>query len=167
METRWRINIGPSWQPRKMPEVGSVPLVKDYVTNEDDRRVSRHLISTVLARPISRPQYFPRDRVRRSVTPSWHMAVRSSWGKRNNSSFPSTEPGEDMERIVREGLCVPEGVVDKVRKALADDCTEEEGILAARYAENMYSLRRRCGAEKTEISPGGAATVFPTGTHCY
>ena len=59
-------NIVAQLAPTKMPEVpASVPLVKDYVSNDDDKKVLDVIfISTVLARPYIAPPGIPPERVK-------------------------------------------------------------------------------------------------------
>ena len=61
-----KINIVAQLAPRKMPEVPSeVPLVKDFVSNEEDKKVLDVIFqSTLLARPFIAPPDLPADRTK-------------------------------------------------------------------------------------------------------
>ena len=67
------INIVAQLAPSKMPEVpAGVPLVKDFVPNDDDKKVLDVIfMSTVLARPYIAPPGSRRTAPRRCATPSW------------------------------------------------------------------------------------------------
>src|SRR3954463_11219878 len=61
-----RLNIVAQLAPRKMPEVpANVPLVKDFVTSEDDKKVLDVIfMSPILARPYIAPPNIPAERVK-------------------------------------------------------------------------------------------------------
>lgn len=110
--------------PRKMPEVpAGVPLVKDYVSNDDDKKVLDVIfISTVLARPYIAPPGIPADRVK-ALRHAFMATMKdpeflAETRKLQLNIDPTS--GEDMERIVAEAYALPNAIVQKVRKALAD-----------------------------------------------
>src|SRR5882672_5059340 len=118
------LNIVAQLAPRKMPEVpANVPLVKDYVTNDDDKKVLDVIfISTILARPYIAPPNIPAERVK-ALREAFMATMKdpeflAETQKLQLSIDPT--PGDEMERIVREAYALPDGGVAKVRKALAD-----------------------------------------------
>ena len=118
------INILAQLAPKKMPEVPAVvPLVKDYVTSDDDKKVLDVIfISTILARPYIAPPGIPADRVK-ALREAFMATMKdpeflADTGKLQLSIDPTS--GEEMEKIVREAYALPEAVIQKVRKALAD-----------------------------------------------
>jgi tripartite-type tricarboxylate transporter receptor subunit TctC len=118
------LNIVAQLAPRKMPEVpASVPLVKDYVANEDDRRVLDVIfISTVLARPYIAPPNIPRERVKALRDAFMATMADPQFLAEIQKLQLTIDPtsGEEMERIVREAYALPDSIIAKVRKALAD-----------------------------------------------
>jgi tripartite-type tricarboxylate transporter receptor subunit TctC len=118
------INIVAQLAPKAMPEVpAGVPLVKDYVANDDDKKVLDVIfISTILARPYIAPPGIPADRVK-ALRDAFIATMKdpeflAETGKLQLTIDPTS--GEEMERIVREAYALPEPVVQKVRKALLD-----------------------------------------------
>jgi tripartite-type tricarboxylate transporter receptor subunit TctC len=118
------LNILAQLAPRKMPEVpATVPLVKDYVTNDDDKKVLDVIfISTILARPYIAPPGIPADRVKALREAFMATMKDPEFLAEINRMQLTIDPtsGEEMERIVREAYALPESVIQKVRKALAD-----------------------------------------------
>jgi len=119
-----KLNIVAQLAPQKMPEVpAGVPLVKDYVTNDDDKKVLDVIfISTVLARPYVAPPGIPAERVK-ALRDAFNATMKdpeflAETGKLQLNIDPT--PGEEMERIVREAYALPEPIVQKVRKALTE-----------------------------------------------
>jgi tripartite-type tricarboxylate transporter receptor subunit TctC len=118
------INIIAQLAPRKMPEVPpDVPLVKDYVANDDDKTVLDVIFaSTIIARPYIAPPGIPVERVK-ALRDGFIATMRdpeflAETGKLGLTIDPTS--GEEMERIVRDAYALPEAVKLKVRKALAD-----------------------------------------------
>jgi tripartite-type tricarboxylate transporter receptor subunit TctC len=119
-----QLNIVAQLAPRKMPEVpGDVPLVKEAVANEDDRRVLDVIFySTVLARPYIAPPNMPADR-RQALRDAFMATMKDPAFLADTQKLQlSVDPtsGEEMERIVREAYALPEAVIAKVRKTLMD-----------------------------------------------
>ena len=110
--------------PQKMPEVpAGVPLVKDYVANEDDKRVLDVIfMSTVLARPYIAPPNIPADRrvaLRDAFMATMKDPAFLAETKKLQLTIDPTS-GEEMEKIVRDAYALPDAIIAKVRKALAD-----------------------------------------------
>ena len=119
-----KLNIVAQLAPKKMPEVpAGVPLVKDYVPNDDDKKVLDVIfVSTILARPYIAPPGIPAERVK-ALRQAFLATMKdpeflAETGKLQLNIDPTS--GEDMERIVGEAYALPEAIVQKVRKALAD-----------------------------------------------
>ena len=118
------INIIAQLAPRKMPEVPpDVPLVKNYVANDDDKTVLDVIFtSTIIARPYIAPPGIPAERVK-ALRDGFIATMRdpeflAETGKLGLTIDPTS--GEEMERIVRDAYALPEAVKLKVRRALAD-----------------------------------------------
>src|SRR5258705_5205055 len=119
-----QLNIVAQLAPRKMPEVpANVPLVKDAVADEDDRRVLDVIFySTVLARPYIAPPNIPADR-RQALRDAFMATMKDPAFLAETQKLQlSVDPtsGEEMERIVGEAYALPEAVIAKVRKTLMD-----------------------------------------------
>jgi tripartite-type tricarboxylate transporter receptor subunit TctC len=118
------INILAQLAPKKMPEVpASVPLVKDYVTSEDDKKVLDVIfMSTILARPYIAPPNIPADRVKALRDGFMSTMKDPEFVAEINKMQLTVDPtsGEDMEKIVRDAYALPDDLIQKVRKALAD-----------------------------------------------
>jgi tripartite-type tricarboxylate transporter receptor subunit TctC len=118
------INILAQLAPGKMPEVpAEVPLVKDYVANDDDKKVLDVIFtSTILARPYIAPPNIPADRAK-ALRDAFMATMKDPEFLADTTKLQLTiDPtsGEEMEKIVRDAYALPEAVVQKVRKALAD-----------------------------------------------
>jgi tripartite-type tricarboxylate transporter receptor subunit TctC len=118
------VNIVAQLAPTKMPEVpAAVPLVKDYVSNDDDKKVLDVIfISTILARPYIAPPGIPAERVK-ALRDAFMATMKdpeflAETRKLQLNIDPSS--GEEMERIIREAYALPDPIVQKVRKALSD-----------------------------------------------
>jgi tripartite-type tricarboxylate transporter receptor subunit TctC len=118
------VNIIAQLAPSKMPEVpASVPLVKDYVASNDDRKVLDVIfVSTILARPYIAPPGIPADRVK-ALRDAFMATMKdpeflADTGKLQLNITPTS--GEEMERIVADAYAQPEAIVQKVRKALME-----------------------------------------------
>lgn len=118
------LNIVVQLAPKKMPEVpAGIPLVKDFVTNADDRRVLDVIfLSTVLARPYIAPPGMPADR-RQALRTAFMATMKDpaflAETKRLQLTIDPTS-GEDMERIIRDAYALPQPLVARVRKVLQD-----------------------------------------------
>jgi tripartite-type tricarboxylate transporter receptor subunit TctC len=118
------INILAQLAPKKMPEVpADVPLVKEFVQDEGDQKALDVIfMSTILARPYIAPPGIPAERV--AALRAAFMATMkdpefvSDLNKLQLNFDPTT--GEEMERIVHDAYVLPDAIVQKVRKALAD-----------------------------------------------
>jgi tripartite-type tricarboxylate transporter receptor subunit TctC len=118
------INIVAQLAPHKMPEVPpEVPLVKDYVGNDDDKKVLDVIFtSTIIARPYIAPPGVPVDRVK-ALRDAFMATMRDPEFLVETQKLGLTiDPtiGEEMERIVRDAYALPEALKFKVRKALTD-----------------------------------------------
>jgi tripartite-type tricarboxylate transporter receptor subunit TctC len=118
------INIIAQLAPGKMPEVpASVPLVKDFVASNDDRKVLDLIfVSTILARPYIAPPGIPADRVK-ALREAFMATMKdpeflAEVGKLQLNISPTA--GEEMERIVADAYAQPDAIVQKVRKALME-----------------------------------------------
>jgi tripartite-type tricarboxylate transporter receptor subunit TctC len=118
------LNIVAQLAPHKMPEVpANVPLVKDYVGNDDDKKVLDVIFtSTVLARPYIAPPGIPAERVK-ALRDAFLATMKDPEFLAETQKLGLTiDPtsGEEMERIVRDAYALPQNIVLKVRKALSD-----------------------------------------------
>jgi tripartite-type tricarboxylate transporter receptor subunit TctC len=119
-----KINIVVQLAPKKMPEVpDSVPLVKDYVPDAGDRAaLDVVFMSTILARPYLAPPNIPADR-RQALRDAFTATMKDPAFLAETQKLQLTiDPtsGEEMERIVRDAYALPDAIIAKVRKALAD-----------------------------------------------
>jgi tripartite-type tricarboxylate transporter receptor subunit TctC len=118
------LNIVAQLAPQKMPEVPpEVALVKDYVSNDDDKKVLDVIfVSTILARPYIAPPGIPAERVK-ALRDAFMATMKDPEFLADTQKLQLTidpTPGEEMERIVRDAYALPEGIIRKVRAALAD-----------------------------------------------
>lgn len=117
-----KINLVAQLAPAKMPEVpADVPLVKDYVADEEDKKVLDVIfISTILARPYIAPPGVPQNRAKALRAAFMATAADPEFLAETAKLQLSVDPtsGEDMQRIVSEAYALPAGAVAKVRKAL-------------------------------------------------
>lgn len=117
-----KINLVAQLAPKKMPEVpAQVPLVRDVVANEEDRRVLDVIfLSTVLARPYIAPPGLPEDRTK-ALRSAFMATVEDPEFLADTKKVQLTvDPtsGEEMEQIIRDAYGLPESTIEKVRKAL-------------------------------------------------
>jgi tripartite-type tricarboxylate transporter receptor subunit TctC len=118
------INLLVQLAARKMPEVpADVPLVKDFVSSEDDRRVLDVIfMTTLLARPFIAPPGIPADRV--AALRDAFMAVMKDPDFLTETARAQLElspiSGAEVEGNVRAAYALPEALIAKVRKTLAD-----------------------------------------------
>jgi tripartite-type tricarboxylate transporter receptor subunit TctC len=118
------LNLLAQLAPQKMPEVpASVPLVKDFVTSEDDKRVLDVIfLSTTLARPYIAPPGVPTERAK-ALRDAFLATMKdpeflADMDKLKLSVAPTS--GEDMEKAVRDAYALPDAIIQKVRRTLAD-----------------------------------------------
>jgi tripartite-type tricarboxylate transporter receptor subunit TctC len=109
---------------RKMPEVpAEVPLVKDFVANEDDRRILDVIfMTTLLARPFIAPPGIPADRVA-ALRDAFTAVMKDPdfLAEMEKAQLQlSPIPGAEMESDVRSAYALPDALVAKVRRTLAD-----------------------------------------------
>jgi tripartite-type tricarboxylate transporter receptor subunit TctC len=108
----------------KMPEVpAGVPLLKDFVTSADDHKVLDVIfMTTLLARPYIAPPGVPAQRV--AALRDAFMAVmkdRDFLAEAEKARIQLTPlSGVEMERDVRAAYALPDAIIAKVRKVLAD-----------------------------------------------
>lgn len=117
-----KINLIAQLAPKKMPEVpAQVPLVRDVVPNEEDRRVLDVIfLSTVLARPYIAPPGMPQDRTK-ALRSAFMATVEDPEFLADTKKVQLTiDPtsGEEMEQIIRDAYSLPQSTIEKVRKAL-------------------------------------------------
>jgi tripartite-type tricarboxylate transporter receptor subunit TctC len=118
------INILAQLAPKKMPEVSpDVPLIKDYVSNDDDKKVLDVIfMSTILARPYIAPPGVPVERVQ-ALRAAFMATMRDAdFLAETNAMGLTVAPtsGAEMQQIVGENYDLPESIIQKVRKALAE-----------------------------------------------
>jgi tripartite-type tricarboxylate transporter receptor subunit TctC len=108
----------------KMPEVpAGVPLLKEFVTNADDHKVLDVIfMTTLLARPYIAPPGIPAERV--DALRDAFMAVMKDRDFLAEAEKMQIQvgplSGADMERDVRAAYALPDAIIAKVRKVLAD-----------------------------------------------
>jgi len=117
-----KVNLVAQLAPRKMPEVpDSVPLVRDSVPSEEDRRVLDVVfLSTVLARPFIAPPGLPDDR-KKALRDGFMATVKdpeflAELGKVKLTVAPMS--GEEMEKVISDAYNLPPETIAKVRKTL-------------------------------------------------
>lgn len=117
-----KINLVAQLAPKKMPEVpADVPLVRDSVPNEEDRRVLDVIfLSTVLARPYIAPPGLPEAR-KKTLRDAFMATVQDAEFLAEMKKVQLTvDPtsGEEMEQIIKDAYNLAPSTVEKVRKAL-------------------------------------------------
>jgi hypothetical protein len=122
--TEHKVNIIAQLAPKKNASVpANVPLVKDFVKNEDDKKALDVIFSsTILARPYIAPPGVPADRVK-ALREAFMATMKdpefiAELNKLNLRFDPTS--GEEMEQIVRDAYALPKSVIDRVHKALKD-----------------------------------------------
>jgi tripartite-type tricarboxylate transporter receptor subunit TctC len=118
------INILAQLAPQKMPEVpASVPLVKDSVPSEEDRKVLDVIfLSTVLARPYIGPPGIPAPRAK-VLRDAFMATMRDPAFLAETDKLKLTvDPmsGEEMQKVLKDAYALPEETLLKVRKTLSD-----------------------------------------------
>jgi hypothetical protein len=118
------VNILVQLASRKMPEVPpEVPLVQDFVSNADDRKVLDVIFTTtLLARPYIAPPGIPAERVAALRDAFMATMKDPDFLLEMMRAQVGVAPiaGAEMEREVRAAYALPDAIVQKVRKALAD-----------------------------------------------
>ena len=118
------INLVAQMAPKKMPEVpAEVPLVKDFVPNPDDRAALDVIFtSTILARPYVAPPHMPPERTK-ALRDAFVATMRDPEFLADTARLQlgiDASSGEEMERVVNDAYALPQQIILKVRKALAD-----------------------------------------------
>jgi tripartite-type tricarboxylate transporter receptor subunit TctC len=118
------LNIVAQLAPRKMPEVPAhVPLVKDFVTNEDDKKVLDVVFtSTILARPYIAPPDIPADR-KQALRDAFMATMKDPAFLADTNKLQLTidaTSGADMERVVADAYGLPPAIIERVRAVLKD-----------------------------------------------
>ena len=93
------------------------------MTSEDDKKVLDVIfMSTILARPYIAPPNIPADRVKALRDGFMATMKDPEFVAEINKMQLTVDPtsGEDMEKIVRDAYALPDDLIQKVRKALAD-----------------------------------------------
>jgi tripartite-type tricarboxylate transporter receptor subunit TctC len=109
---------------RVMPEVPpGVPLVTDFVASADDRKVLDVIfLTTLLARPFMAPPGLPADRV--AALRDGFMGVMKDPDFLAEMAMAQVEvgaiAGAEMQQDVRAAYALPDAIIAKVRKALAE-----------------------------------------------
>lgn len=122
--TEHKINIIAQLAPKKNAEVPpEVPLVKDFVTSEEDKKALDVIFtSTILARPYIAPPGLPPERVK-ALRDAFDATMKDpefvAELNKLQLKFDPT-PGVEMEKIVHDAYALPDSVIQRVRKALAD-----------------------------------------------
>lgn len=110
--------------PKKAHEVPpEVPLVKDYIKSEDDKRVLDVIFtSTILARPFIAPPEIPAERVK-ALRDAFLATLRDpEFMAEMARARVGIDPisGADMQRMVAAAYALPPALIQRVRDALAD-----------------------------------------------
>lgn len=110
--------------PRRHPDVpASVPLVKDFVTSEDDKRVLDVIfLQTLYARPYVSPPAVPADRVK-ALQDAFVATTKDAEFleelKKLKLPMDATS-GPDLEKVVRDAHALPPTLIERVRKLLKE-----------------------------------------------
>jgi tripartite-type tricarboxylate transporter receptor subunit TctC len=117
-----KINLVAQLAPKKMPEVPpEVPLVRDSVPDEEDRRVLDVIfLSTVIARPYVGPPGIPEDRKKALRAAFMATVADAEFLSDINKVQLSIDAmsGDEMEQLIKDSYNLPPTTVEKVRKAL-------------------------------------------------
>lgn len=110
--------------PRRHPDVpADVPLVKDFVTNEDDKRVLDVIfLQTLYARPYVSPPGAPAAHIK-ALQDAFMATVQDPEFREelNKLKLPlDATSGPDLEKAVREAHAMPPALIERVRKLLQD-----------------------------------------------
>lgn len=117
-----KINLVAQLAPKKMPEVPpEVPLVRDSLANEEDRRVLDVIfLSTVIARPYIGPPGIPDDRKKALRAAFMATVADPDFLTDINKVQLTIDPmsGDEMEQLIKDSYNLPPSTVEKVRRAL-------------------------------------------------
>lgn len=118
------LRILAQFAPRKMPGVpADVPLVKDFVADEEAKRVLDVIfLSTLLSRPYVAPPGLPPTRAK-ALRAAFMATTKdkdflAETQKVNLTVDPTS--GEEMDRMVAEAYALPPALIAKVRDVLKD-----------------------------------------------
>lgn len=118
------INLLAQMAPERMPEVpADVPLAKDFVASEDDRRALDVIfLPTLLARPYIAPPGLPQDRLatlRKAFDATFaDPDFLADMQKAQAGVQPMS--GEEMERHIKAAYALPEPVIRRIREIVAE-----------------------------------------------
>ena len=118
------INLLAQLAPQRMPEVPAhVPLAKDFVADEADRRALDVIfLPTLLARPYIAPPGIPAERLaalRKAFMATFADPEFIAEMQRAQAGIAPMS-GEDMERHIRAAYAQPEAVIKRIRDILAE-----------------------------------------------
>jgi tripartite-type tricarboxylate transporter receptor subunit TctC len=118
------INILAQLAPERMPEVpANVPMVKDFVSDPDDRRALDVIfLSTLLARPYLAPPGTPPDRLAALRKAFMATLADPDFRAEMQKAQAGVQPmsGEIMEQHVRDAYALPDALIQKIRNIVAD-----------------------------------------------
>ncbi len=118
------INILAQLAPQRMPEVpAGVPMARDFIPNEDDRRALDVIfLPTLLARPYIAPPGTPPDRLaalrKAFMTTFADPEFLTEMARAQAGVAPMS--GEDMERHIGAAYALPDYVVKRIRDIVAE-----------------------------------------------
>ena len=101
-----------------------VPLARDFAANEDDKRVLDVIcLSTALARPYIAPPGIPPERAQALKDAFWATMRDPEFLAEMERLQLAIDPvsGADMEKLLKEAYALPDGLVQRVRKALVTE----------------------------------------------
>lgn len=101
-----------------------VPLARDFAANDDDKRVLDVIcLSTALARPFIAPPGIPPERAQALKDAFWATMRDPDFLAEMERLQLAIDPvsGADMEKLLKEAYALPEGLVQRVRKALVTE----------------------------------------------
>jgi tripartite-type tricarboxylate transporter receptor subunit TctC len=118
------INLLAQFAPKKMPTVpDDVPLARDFATTPEDKQVLDVIFtSTILARPYIAPPDIPAERVEALRKAFMDTMSDPDFLAETQKLQLAIDPttGKEMERMVRDAYALPDAVIQRVRKVLAD-----------------------------------------------
>ncbi len=101
-----------------------VPLARDFAANEDDKKVLDVIcLSTLLARPYIAPPGLPPERAQALRDAFWATMRDPEFLAEMERLQLAVDPvsGPDMEKLLKEAYALPEPLVQRVRKVLANE----------------------------------------------
>ena len=101
-----------------------VPLARDFAANDDDKRVLDVIcLSTALARPFIAPPGIPPERAQALKDAFWATMRDPDFLAEMERLQLAIDPvsGADMEKLLKEAYALPDGLVQRVRKALVTE----------------------------------------------